>query len=516
MSYEEVSKSNGKEMKEMSRYLLGVLTQTLRCGRPAQRPIFNHAIEWPQALLEFYIYVRYQSHDDATLSYMEDAVRRFYTLNNIFLLRWAGKKVKAKANALRMELVTKWNVDEETTADTRMLSKKWCEINPWPDHISHKIDVSQQLGADFNIPKIYLMSDQVAQIHRYGAFQQYSVARHQQAHKPNLKDGWNASNHNFNYLPQVITFQLHILCFEIKEVKLQALAQRCENSAAAFKVLPSGADLAAPLSLQSYAKSEFRGPQNCCGWKHPDAMMNNFRALLDNTQNATHRMVVYSGTKEFIKHKSHNKMYILDEQLHAMELCNYPGIKVQVEGLDGECLSQMCQCTGIQTWCEGDWQNDWVWVKQRPGRCYGTLNGCLLWQMQRLFNIKILKEDRAFVEYWLSLALTTMPPNSGNLDPVSKFVQVRKALAAIALLVFSVGNIVRCTHTIPEIATHSDTRDWRNERWIVNCHIDLVTWNDVYNYYREDCILHTGRGNARSDFRDVTHRIAIPMQVRNQ
>jgi len=75
-------------------------------------------------------------------------------------------------------------------------------------------------------------------------------------------------------------------------------------------------------------------------------------------------------------------MYILDEQLHAMELCIYHGVKVQVEGLDGTCISLMCRCTGSQSWRGGDGPNDWVWVQQRPGSCYGTLNGRLPWQLQ--------------------------------------------------------------------------------------------------------------------------------------
>ena len=55
-SYEEVSPWNGKEMKEMSGYLLGVVTQSLRGGSPAQHPIFNVAIECTWALLEFNMY----------------------------------------------------------------------------------------------------------------------------------------------------------------------------------------------------------------------------------------------------------------------------------------------------------------------------------------------------------------------------------------------------------------------------------------------------------------------------
>jgi hypothetical protein len=79
------------------------------------------------------------------------------------------------------------------------------------------------------------------------------------------------------------------------------------------------------------------------------------------------------------------------------------------------------------------------------------------------------------------MALITILDNSGNLDQVSKFVRVRKAPAAVALQVFSMGIIVGCAPVIPEIATTTRTGDGRNERWIVNSHIDLATWNDVYN-----------------------------------
>jgi len=66
------------------------------------------------------------------------------------------------------------------------------------------------------------------------------------------------------------------------------------------------------------------------------------------------------------------------------------------------------------------------------------------------------------------------------MDPVSRFVPVRNAPTVINLQVFSVGNIVGCAHEIPEIATSTKTGDSYIERWIVNSHIDLVTWNDVY------------------------------------
>jgi len=174
-------------------------------------------------------------------------------------------------------------------------------------------------------------------------------------------------------------------------------------------------------------------------------------------------MAIYSSTREFITHKSRNKIYISDEQLHAMELCIYHDIKVHIEGLDGERISQMCRCTRSQSWRGGDRRNDWLWVKQHPGRCYGVLNGCHPWKLQQLSIIKLLNDDGGFVECWLALALTTIPESFGNLNAVSRFVQVRQTPAGIALQVFSVGNILGCTHIIPEIATSSKTGDGRNK-----------------------------------------------------
>jgi len=170
-------------------------------------------------------------------------------------------------------------------------------------------------------------------------------------------------------------------------------------------------------------------------------------------------VVIYSGTQEFIRHKGCNKMYISDAQLHAMELFIHPAIQVQVESLAVERISQMSRWTGSQGLRGGDRWNDWVWVKHCPGRCYGPLNGSLPWQLQWLFEIELLNENGTFVEYWLALLLTTLPENLGNLDPVSKFVQVRTAPAAIALQGFSVGNMVGCTHVIAETATSTRSGD---------------------------------------------------------
>jgi hypothetical protein len=117
------------------------------------------------------MYAQYKTHDDATLSNMEDALHHFHTFRDVFLLGRAGKKTKAKANALRTELVKKRKVDEESYAATWMQSKKRRKMNAWQDYISHEIDISKELDADFNFLKIHLMSHWAKQIRRYRAWQ---------------------------------------------------------------------------------------------------------------------------------------------------------------------------------------------------------------------------------------------------------------------------------------------------------------------------------------------------------
>jgi len=157
-AYEEVFQWIGKEMKEMSRYLLGVVTQSLRGGNLTQRPIFNRAIECTRELVEFYMYARYKSRDYATLSYMEDALRCFLTFKDVFLLRRAGKKPKPKANALRTEHAKKRKVDDEANVEPWTQSKTRRGMNALRDCISHEIDIAKEIDADFNFPKIHLMS----------------------------------------------------------------------------------------------------------------------------------------------------------------------------------------------------------------------------------------------------------------------------------------------------------------------------------------------------------------------
>jgi hypothetical protein len=83
-------------------------------------------------------------------------------------------------------------------------------------------------------------------------------------------------------------------------------------------------------------------------------MIEDFGELLDNMQDATHRMAIYSNMPEIFNHRRCNNKYVSEEKLDAIELGIYHCIMVEVKGLEGEHISQMCQYTGSQSWPGGD------------------------------------------------------------------------------------------------------------------------------------------------------------------
>jgi hypothetical protein len=105
------------------------------------------------------MYARYNSQDDATLSYIEDALHHFQTINDVFLLRRTFTKENVKLNALKTELVNQRKEDEETNAETWMLSMMRCKMTARGDYTSHKTDISKELDTNINFRNIHSVSD---------------------------------------------------------------------------------------------------------------------------------------------------------------------------------------------------------------------------------------------------------------------------------------------------------------------------------------------------------------------
>jgi hypothetical protein len=152
-AYEEVSRWNGGEIKTMTRFLVGVTRNALRNPAPAEKVAFESAVECTRALIEFYMYCQYESHDEDTLNLMENALRRFHNTKGVFLQFRVGKRLAAEAKDKRTELCKER--DAELKANSLKSTAYRQRIrDTWKVTIENEIAEYFEDGTDFNISKL--------------------------------------------------------------------------------------------------------------------------------------------------------------------------------------------------------------------------------------------------------------------------------------------------------------------------------------------------------------------------
>jgi len=104
-AYGEVSSWQCKKIKTMSQFLVGVLRCALQNPSSTQRGVFNEAIECCRAIVEFYFYAQYESHDGETLELMDEALKRFHTFKRVFCQFRITKKVSDQGKERRKTLM---------------------------------------------------------------------------------------------------------------------------------------------------------------------------------------------------------------------------------------------------------------------------------------------------------------------------------------------------------------------------------------------------------------------------
>jgi len=87
----------------------------------------------------------------------------------------------------------------------------------------------------------------------------------------------------------------------------------------------------------------------------------------------------------------------------------------------------------------------------------------------------------------------TIPSMGGMPERASGMVRVTEAAKGSAYALICGGNITGAAHLIREEPSSSGTT---RRAWIVNSHIDLTTWNEVY-YMMEDELVHAAAGIRR-------------------
>jgi hypothetical protein len=474
-AYEEVSQWTGKELKNMSRFLVSVLSNALRCPEHHERADFNDAIECTRALLDFYMYCRYPSHDDDTLNLMDDALRRFHNHKPVFLKYRASKRTTAESRALRKELIEERD-HELANHQSESASARDRRAKRWNDYIQSEVAQLLEGGSDFNLPKLHLLTHFRKSIERFGSLPQWSTEIGETAHKAQIKSGYRASNRTGNFYLQILNYYLRVDAFAVRHMNNHALwiAKRDDRRSA-----PDDAD------CEINADDTPRAKRRCVESsphlrRHLGSIQKHvktFQHIPPTIEDANLRQAFTDAMDRFVNNRHQETTGEFD--LQSCPAALYHMTNVPVDGFQNpEKIYQKIRATGSKTWYHTKGRNDWVWVKsarQPPGldRPYKALQGRLPARVHRLFKIDLAGE-------WLQLAFIerTRPANGGIPEKGSGMVRVvRPTQADDQYRIINAGNIDGAAHLIPEIP---DTWKVENTGWLVNSHIDLATWNTIY------------------------------------
>jgi len=135
-AYREVTKWQGKEMRNQERCIQGVLAVALHQPGGAQAIPFKRALKCVSALVDFNMMAEGRSHTRDTIAYMEDYLGQFHRMNDIFLEFRVTKRTQAGVDKQRKEIrrppalirervTTSQRCRCATTIETRRMNCVW-------------------------------------------------------------------------------------------------------------------------------------------------------------------------------------------------------------------------------------------------------------------------------------------------------------------------------------------------------------------------------------------------------
>jgi hypothetical protein len=471
-SFQEVSSWQGKEIKTMSRFMLACFAASLdNPPNNETRESFDEAILCVRAALKFYMYARYPSHTETTLGYMSDSLRCFHDHKKVFSRYRADKKVRAAARTRETDMIAER--EEELREPGLSATQKRNITTRWGSRIDSAKTAILEDGGQFNFPKMHAMRHFVPQIKRFGSLLGFDSSIAEVSHKVLIKHGYNASNRSVGYTEQISNYnaQSEQMATRHRNVNWARQKSKYENRHA-NKTLPPKPT--STLTSRQYVKG--RGK------------IKNFRDLLTKVSLPQTHTGLYDLTHVFVDQQGFD---LTRDELLAAPAALYHSLHVSVEDWQKyEWKTHNIRATNDREWMlSGRPRHDWVWVRQKVRRQplashrlpFKALRGRLPAQVCFFFSLSIANQGKPREVVRLALARITEPLNGGTAEnaPAMPRVATPAALAK-RYAVIHAGSIEGAAHLVPLLPDEE-----KNKRWIVNTHIDLETWNNVYEFVGE-------------------------------
>jgi hypothetical protein len=488
-AYSEVKQWAGKDMRRFLKYMLPLFTAVLRRPSDAERQTFHEAISCVRVFTEFVYYAQYDSHTDTTLQYMDDALKRFHALVEVFASHKKSKKVAAGLYQLMKELRMERDQEIAEAKANNAKPRELAEISA--SHKQFMEESSQEYSREnvnFNFPKNHLMRHFTDAIRLFGTLQANSSEILETNHRFQLKKGYRASNKNKNYIAQILNYNARQEPFAVRRLNIDALRR--------LKDGPSSSN-----TENHYENADFIAVKPSlvyCGLTLKRDVAT-FKDLLKFIPSEVSGDDMYSCVKVL---SALSSRFPDESSLWSAPASRFTSLEIPVRHFSSrEWQSQTARSTGTQSWHNGPSRNDWVWVnynedyhpdtfrnkeraqtqkrREEAKKCqnsvkYGALRGRLPAQLMCLF--KLVDPNG---EVWhLALIRSTSVYQSGAVDSASGLVRVVNRTGGVQhnLKIISASRIDGCAHLVPEDPGPE------NRVWWVNSVIDLTTWNTIYDY----------------------------------
>jgi hypothetical protein len=472
MAYGEVSRWTGMEVKRMSTFVLAVLRNALRAPTPAERGIFNRAILCSRALLEFFFYSSYTSHDQATLDLMENTLRRFHATKDVFLRYRAGKGVAAGATEQHTDLIQQHDANlARQRLDGLSSTALQAERHSWNDFIDVEVVETVEDGAHWNFPKIHLMMHFCEQVRRFGTLEQWSTDISERSHRRQIKDGYNAGNRTGDIYLQIINHYLCLDAFTVRRLILDAWRAKHrppDTASTAAASAATASSTAAPVAATTAATASSAAAPVAAAPPPPPPRHLCF--ILPQLTPGASKVCTVEGVyanmwssdlRAALRHAMHvflhvHHVVLSDQQLPDCPATIYHGVDVSTDDMHGSSVVQHVRCTGDRQWHCTSPRWDWVWVRQGKTplpACaplpYKALQSPLPYRLLRLFTLQVPCEPHPRT-FWLAFVEVTRPANSGLPEEASQLVRIPQPASGVVYDVVNASRMTGAVHLVPE------------------------------------------------------------------
>ncbi|KAF8457923.1 hypothetical protein BDZ91DRAFT_666180, partial [Kalaharituber pfeilii] len=152
--YRAVTQWSGKEMRNLSRVLLGVFAAT----------VTSQAILCIRYFMDFYLIAQYRTHTDETVNYMRQYLEKFHVYKSVFLQYRAGKTTAGDTQTT-IQVLSSEHRSEVASAKEKLsktqVNRLQCETRFEREIL--RVEMLEKTS-HFNFPKMHLISYYADQI----------------------------------------------------------------------------------------------------------------------------------------------------------------------------------------------------------------------------------------------------------------------------------------------------------------------------------------------------------------